>query len=78
VFAVNVKALFFLLQAAARVMKESGGGRIVNVSSPAARLTMNNKGSHATVAEGIVWLATQSTSYVTANRLNISGGLESD
>ena len=27
VFAVNVKALFFLLQAAARVMKDSGGGK---------------------------------------------------
>ncbi len=150
VFAVNVKALFFLLQAAARVMKESGGGRIVNVSSPASRLTMNNNGSYATakaavdyitrtaaaslgmygitvnavspgrmdtpmqraneeagaaaagidlstfiqsrtvdiplrrrttpeeVAEGIVWLATPSASYVTANRLNISGGLELD
>ena len=30
------------------------------------------------VAEGIVWLATQEASYVTANRLNISGGLELD
>ena len=28
------------------------------------------------VAEGMVWLATPSASYVTANRLNISGGLE--
>jgi NAD(P)-dependent dehydrogenase (short-subunit alcohol dehydrogenase family) len=30
------------------------------------------------VAEGIVWLATQTASYVTGNRLNISGGLELD
>jgi NAD(P)-dependent dehydrogenase (short-subunit alcohol dehydrogenase family) len=48
VFAVNVKALFFLLQAAARVMKESGGGRIVNVSSPATRMTLTNYTSYAT------------------------------
>jgi NAD(P)-dependent dehydrogenase (short-subunit alcohol dehydrogenase family) len=150
VFAINVKALFFLLQAAARVMKDSGGGRIVNVSSPATRMTLTNYTSYATskaavdyitrtaaanlgvhgitvnaiapgrmdtpmqriteeanaaaagvdlktwvqsrtvdiplrrrtspeeVAEGIVWLASQTASYVTANRLNISGGLELD
>jgi NAD(P)-dependent dehydrogenase (short-subunit alcohol dehydrogenase family) len=150
IFAVNVKALFFLLQAAARVMKYSGGGRIVNVSSPATRMTLTNYTSYATskaavdyitrtaaanlgvygitvnavapgrmdtpmqriteeanaadagldlktyiqsrtvdiplrrrttpeeVAEGIVWLATQTASYVTGNRLNISGGLELD
>jgi NAD(P)-dependent dehydrogenase (short-subunit alcohol dehydrogenase family) len=150
IFAVNVKALFFLLQAAARVMKESGGGRIINVSSPGTRMTLTNYTSYATskaavdyitrtaaanlgvygitvnavapgrmdtpmqriteesnaaaagidlktyiqsrtvdiplrrrttpeeVAEGIVWLATQTAAYVTGNRLNISGGLELD
>jgi NAD(P)-dependent dehydrogenase (short-subunit alcohol dehydrogenase family) len=150
VFAVNVKALFFLLQASAHVMKTAGGGRIINVSSPGTRMTLTNYTSYATskaavdyitrtaaanlgpygitvnaiapgrmdtpmqriteesnaaamgvdlksyiesrtvdiplrrrttpeeVAEGIVWLATQEASYVTANRLNISGGLELD
>jgi NAD(P)-dependent dehydrogenase (short-subunit alcohol dehydrogenase family) len=150
IFAVNVKALFFLLQATARVMKDSGGGRIINVSSPGTRMTLTNYTSYATskaavdyitrtaaanlgiygitvnavapgrmdtpmqrlteesnaaaagidlktyiqsrtvdiplrrrttpeeVAEGIVWLATQTASYVTGNRLNISGGLELD
>jgi NAD(P)-dependent dehydrogenase (short-subunit alcohol dehydrogenase family) len=150
VFAVNVKALFFLLQAAARVMKSAGGGRIINVSSPGTRMTLTNYTSYATskaavdyitrtaaanlgvygitvnsiapgrmdtpmqriteeanaavlgvdlqsyiqsrtvdiplrrrttpeeVAEGILWLATQTASYVTGNRLNISGGLEID
>jgi NAD(P)-dependent dehydrogenase (short-subunit alcohol dehydrogenase family) len=148
IFAVNVKALFFMLQAAARVMKDTGGGRIVNVSSPGTRMTLTNYTSYATskaavdyitrtaaanlglygitvnavapgrmdtpmqriteesnaaaagvdlktyiqsrtvdiplrrrttpeeVAEGIVWMATQAASYVTGNRLNISGGLE--
>lgn len=150
IFAVNVRALFFMLQAAARVMKDSGGGKIVNVSSPGTRMTLTNYTSYATskaavdyitrtaaanlgvygitvnavapgrmdtpmqriteeanaaaagvdlktyiqsrtvdiplrrrttpeeVAEGIVWLATQTASYVTGNRLNISGGLELD
>jgi NAD(P)-dependent dehydrogenase (short-subunit alcohol dehydrogenase family) len=150
IFAVNVKALFFLLQSAARAMKNAGGGKIVNVSSPATRMTLTNYTSYATskaavdyitrtaaanlgvhgitvnavapgrmdtpmqrvteesnaaaagvdlktyiqsrtidiplrrrttaeeVAEGIVWLTTQTASYVTGNRLNISGGLELD
>ncbi|HEY8477200.1 MAG TPA: glucose 1-dehydrogenase [Chloroflexota bacterium] len=34
---VNVKGLFYCLQAAARVMKERGGGKIINVTSPASR-----------------------------------------
>jgi NAD(P)-dependent dehydrogenase (short-subunit alcohol dehydrogenase family) len=148
IFAVNVKALFFLLQAAAHHMKDFGGGRIINVSSPGTRMTLSNYTSYATskaavdyitrtaaanlgvhgitvnavapgrmdtpmqrvteesnaaaagvdlktwvqsrtvdiplrrrttpeeVAEGIVWMATQAASYVTGNRLNISGGLE--
>jgi NAD(P)-dependent dehydrogenase (short-subunit alcohol dehydrogenase family) len=150
VFDINVKALFFLLQAAARVMKNTGGGRIINVSSPAARMTREEYVAYSTsksavdyitrtaaaalgcygitvntvspgrmdtamqranetasaaaagidletyvhartvdiplrrrttpeeVAQAIIWLATQPASYVTANRLNISGGLELD
>ncbi len=30
---LNLKGLFFLSQAAARVMKEQGGGNIINVTS---------------------------------------------
>lgn len=33
VLQVNLKALFFLSQAAARVMKEQGGGKIINIAS---------------------------------------------
>ncbi|MCI0372658.1 MAG: glucose 1-dehydrogenase [candidate division NC10 bacterium] len=36
-FAVNAKGLFFCLQAAARRMREQGGGAIVNVASIAGR-----------------------------------------
>jgi NAD(P)-dependent dehydrogenase (short-subunit alcohol dehydrogenase family) len=38
VFGVNVKGVLFCLQAAARVLKERGGGKIINVSSPASRM----------------------------------------
>jgi D-sorbitol dehydrogenase (acceptor) len=37
-FAINVRALFFLLQAAAREMAERDGGSIVNFASTAARV----------------------------------------
>jgi NAD(P)-dependent dehydrogenase (short-subunit alcohol dehydrogenase family) len=150
VFSVNVKGLFFMLQSAAKAMKETGGGRIINISSPATRMTLTNYTAYATskaavdylsrtaaaalgpynitvntvapgrmdtpmqrvteektaaaagmdiesfiksrtvdiplrrrtspeeVAEGVVWLASQAASYVSGNRLNISGGLELD
>lgn len=34
---LNIKGLFFLSQAVARIMKEKGGGRIINVSSVAGQ-----------------------------------------
>jgi 3-oxoacyl-[acyl-carrier protein] reductase len=37
-FAVNTRGLFFCNQKAAKVMRETGGGRIINISSPASYL----------------------------------------
>jgi len=39
-FAVNVRGLFFTLQAAARVMARQRTGRIINITSPASRLPL--------------------------------------
>jgi NAD(P)-dependent dehydrogenase (short-subunit alcohol dehydrogenase family) len=47
VFDVNVKGLLFCLQAAARHMKENGGGRIINISSPASRMGLPNYAAYA-------------------------------
>jgi NAD(P)-dependent dehydrogenase (short-subunit alcohol dehydrogenase family) len=47
VFAVNVRALLFSLQAAARQMMSNGGGRIINVSSPASRMGLPNYTAYA-------------------------------
>jgi NAD(P)-dependent dehydrogenase (short-subunit alcohol dehydrogenase family) len=47
VFAVNVKALQFSLLAAARQMMRNGGGRIVNISSPASRMGLANYAAYA-------------------------------
>jgi NAD(P)-dependent dehydrogenase (short-subunit alcohol dehydrogenase family) len=35
-FAVNVRGLFFCNQRAARLMRKTGGGRIINITSPAS------------------------------------------
>lgn len=47
IFAVNVKGVLFCLQAAARYMKGNGGGRIINVSSPASRMALPNYTAYA-------------------------------
>jgi NAD(P)-dependent dehydrogenase (short-subunit alcohol dehydrogenase family) len=46
-FAVNVRALLFSLQAAARQMMSNGGGRIINISSPASRMGLANYTAYA-------------------------------
>jgi NAD(P)-dependent dehydrogenase (short-subunit alcohol dehydrogenase family) len=47
VFDVNVKGLLFCLQAAARHMKENGGGKIINISSPASRMGLPGYAAYA-------------------------------
>jgi NAD(P)-dependent dehydrogenase (short-subunit alcohol dehydrogenase family) len=42
VFAINVKGLLFCLTAAARHMKEHGGGKIINITSPASKMALPN------------------------------------
>jgi NAD(P)-dependent dehydrogenase (short-subunit alcohol dehydrogenase family) len=45
--AVNVRALALAMAAAGRVMAEHGGGRIVNVTSAAARMALPNYAAYA-------------------------------
>jgi NAD(P)-dependent dehydrogenase (short-subunit alcohol dehydrogenase family) len=151
VFAVNVRGTLTMLQAAARHMKDHGGGRIVNITSPASRMALPNYTAYAAskaavdsltraaavalapfdilvnsvapgmmdtemqrstealfaaaegrsdidnflaertrrvplgrradigeVAEAIVWLALDAPAYITAERLNVSGGFDKD
>jgi 3-oxoacyl-[acyl-carrier protein] reductase len=47
VFRVNVKALLLCLKAGANHMKENGGGRIINVSSPASLMALPNYAAYA-------------------------------
>ena len=148
---VNVRGVALAISAAARPMIQQGGGRIINITSPASRMALPNYAAYAAskaavdsitraaavalashniqvnglapgmmdtpmqrqtenqlaalegccdlqaflddrtaripagrrttcreVAQAVVWLAEQAPSYITAERLNISGGLDKD
>lgn len=148
---LNLKATAFICATAGRHMKESGGGRIVNITSPASRMALPNYMAYAAskagvdavtraaamalapfnvrvnsvapgmmdtpmqriterqlatiegrndidvfleertrripigrrveisvVAESVIWLALDAPEYITAERLNVSGGLDRD
>jgi len=53
-FEVNLKGPFFMIQHAARLMKVSGGGAIVNVSSINAVTPMHYQGIYAITKAGLV------------------------
>ena len=51
---LNLKGLFFLSQAAARIMKEQGGGRIINVASVDGFRPEPNLSVYAITKAGVV------------------------
>ena len=59
VMRVNLKALYFLSQHAARVMKDAGGGRIVNLVSLTSKLAVPNTSIYG-ASKGAVFSLTKS------------------
>jgi len=55
---LNLKGLFFLSQAVARVMREQGGGKIINVASVDGFRSEENIGAYAISKAGVI-MATQ-------------------
>jgi NAD(P)-dependent dehydrogenase (short-subunit alcohol dehydrogenase family) len=51
---LNLKCLFFSCQAAARIMKERGGGKIINVASLATATTFPNQAAYAPSKAGVM------------------------
>ncbi len=51
---LNLKGLFFLSQAVAKVMKEQGGGRIINVASVDGFIPEYNIGAYAISKAGVI------------------------
>jgi len=50
---LNLKSLFFCCQAAARILKERGGGKIINVASLASASTFPNQAAYAPSKAGV-------------------------
>ena len=50
---LNLKSLFFACQAAARIMKEQGAGKIINVASLATAITSLNQSAYAPSKAGV-------------------------
>ena len=59
VFQVNVKGMFHCLQAGVNVMKKSGGGSIVNISSIAAKVGLSDRFAYS-MSKGAVHAMTMS------------------
>ena len=53
-FQVNLKGPFFMIQHAARLMRTSGGGAIVNVASVNAVMPLHHQGIYAITKAGLV------------------------
>jgi NAD(P)-dependent dehydrogenase (short-subunit alcohol dehydrogenase family) len=56
VLTVNLKSVFFSSQAAARVMKPQGSGKIINTASLASRVTSTNQSAYAPSKGGVLLL----------------------
>jgi NAD(P)-dependent dehydrogenase (short-subunit alcohol dehydrogenase family) len=56
---LNLKAVFFCCQAAARIMKERGGGKIINTGSAGSVVTTLNQPAYAPSKGGIMLLTKQ-------------------
>lgn len=62
VMELNLKAVFFCCQAAARIMKTLGRGKIINVASTASTMTMINQAAYAP-SKGAVKLLTRQLAF---------------
>lgn len=56
VFNTNLKAVFILSREAAKVMKEQGGGRIINITTVGAEKAENGMGAYSTSKAGLKML----------------------
>jgi len=71
-FAVNARGLFFTLQAAARVMARQGGGRIINISSPASRLPLPLLAVYAATKAAVDSLTRSAAAALAAHRITVN------
>ena len=69
---LNLKSVFFCCQAAARIMKERGGGKIINTASVASAYTTLNQPAYAPSKGGVLLLTQQLALELAPYRINVN------
>jgi NAD(P)-dependent dehydrogenase (short-subunit alcohol dehydrogenase family) len=69
---LNLKAVFFCSQAAGRIMKEQGGGKIINTASLASTYTSSNQSAYAPSKGGIKQLTQHLALELAPFRINVN------
>jgi NAD(P)-dependent dehydrogenase (short-subunit alcohol dehydrogenase family) len=69
---VNLKAVFFCSQAAARIMKERGGGKIINTASLASTSAAPNQAAYAPSKGGVKLLTQHLAMELAPFRINVN------
>jgi NAD(P)-dependent dehydrogenase (short-subunit alcohol dehydrogenase family) len=72
VLTLNLKSVFFCCQAAARIMKERGGGKIVNTASLASTVTSLNQAAYAPSKGGVRLLTMHLALELAPYRINVN------
>ena len=69
---LNLKSVFFCCQAAGRIMKAQGGGKIINTASLASTYTSVNQGAYAPSKGGLKLLTRQLALELAPFRINVN------
>jgi len=72
VMTLNLKSVFFSCQAAARIMKERGGGKIINTASLASTVTSMNQAAYAPSKGGVRLLTMHLALELAPYRINVN------
>jgi NAD(P)-dependent dehydrogenase (short-subunit alcohol dehydrogenase family) len=72
VLSLNLKSVFFCCQAAARIMKAQGGGKIINTASLASTVASSNQGAYAPSKGGVLLLTKHLAFELAPYRINVN------
>ena len=69
---LNLKSVFFCCQAAARIMKERGGGKIINTASLSSAIASTNQSAYSPSKAGVKMLTMQLAFEFAPYRINVN------
>lgn len=69
---LNLKSVFFCCQAAARIMKERGGGKIINTASLSSAIASTNQSAYSPSKAGVRMLTMQLAFELAPHRINVN------